>query len=110
MLHLFETKLNNSAVRVERRYKCATPIQAIEGEMRQVISNLIVNSIDAMQPHGILHLRTAGPMCIDQRPMVALTIADTGVGIADEHAKTDIRALLHDQEILRHRPGIVGNE
>ncbi len=55
--------------------------------MRQMISNLIVNSIDAMPQHGTLYLRTAGPMCVDQRPMVTLTIADTGVGIADEHRK-----------------------
>lgn len=87
VLRLFETKLKNNAVRVERRYNCVTPIQAIEGEMRQVVSNLIVNSIDAMQPRGILRLRTAGSLCVDQRPMVALTIADTGVGITDEHRK-----------------------
>jgi PAS domain S-box-containing protein len=87
VLHLFEQKLNNGTVRVERRYNSTTSIQAIEGEMRQVISNLIVNSIDAMSPRGTLYLRTAGPVCVDQRPMVTLTIADTGTGIADEHRK-----------------------
>ncbi len=87
VLHLFEARLKNNTVRVERRYNSTTPIQAIEGEMRQVVSNLIVNSIDAMQPGGTLHLRTFGPVYVDQRPMVRLTIADSGVGIADEHRK-----------------------
>ena len=87
VLQLFETKLKNNSVRVERRYDCTTPIQAIEGELRQVISNLIINSIDAMQPSGTLHLRTVHSVSVDQRPMVALTIADTGAGIADEHRK-----------------------
>jgi PAS domain S-box-containing protein len=87
VLHLFEQKLKNSTVRVERQYNSTTSIQAIEGEVRQVISNLVINSIDAMPQRGTLYLRTAGPVCVDQRPMVSLTIADTGVGISDEHRK-----------------------
>jgi PAS domain S-box-containing protein len=87
VLNLFDTKLKNSGIQVERRYQNQAPIQAIEGEMRQVISNLIINSIDAMQQRGTLYLRTAGPVRFDQRPMLSLTIADTGAGIADEHRK-----------------------
>jgi PAS domain S-box-containing protein len=87
VLHLFEQKLRNSTVRVERQYNSTISIQAIEGEMRQVISNLVINSIDAMSQHGTLYLRTAGPVCVNQRPMVSLTIADTGTGISAEHRK-----------------------
>ncbi len=87
VLHLFGAKLKNNSVQVERQYKCTTPIQAIEGEMRQVISNLIINSLDAMPSHGTLYLRTVASVSLDQRPMVALTIADTGAGIADENRK-----------------------
>ena len=87
VLHLFDAKLKNCGVRAERQYKCTTSISAIEGEMRQVISNLMVNSIDAMPQGGTLLLRTVGPVCVDQRPMIILTIADTGTGIADEHKK-----------------------
>ena len=87
VLYLFEAKLRNSTVNVERRYNSTTPIQAIEGEMRQVVSNIIVNSIDAMQPGGTMHLRTIGPVYVNQRPMIRLTIADSGIGIASEHRK-----------------------
>jgi signal transduction histidine kinase len=88
VLQLFEAKLKNSKVRVERQYRCTTPIQAVEGEVRQMISNLIINSIDAMQSQGTLYLRTAAGVVSDsQRPRIALTIADTGAGIAREHRK-----------------------
>jgi PAS domain S-box-containing protein len=87
VLNLFESKLRNSSIQVARRYSGETPIQAIEGEMRQVVSNLIINSLDAMQQGGTLYLRTAGPVCFDQRPMLSLIVADTGVGIADEHRR-----------------------
>jgi DNA-binding response OmpR family regulator/signal transduction histidine kinase len=87
ILALFETKLGNNGIQVERQYGSKAAIQAIEGEMRQVISNLIINSIDAMQQGGTLYLRTAGPVCFDHRPMLCLTVADTGVGIADEHRR-----------------------
>jgi len=87
VLNLFDTKLKNSGIQVERQYACKTPIQAIEGEIRQVVSNLIINSIDAMQQRGTLYLRTAGPVCFDHRPMLFLSVADTGIGIADEHRR-----------------------
>jgi PAS domain S-box-containing protein len=87
VLNLFESKLKSSGVQVERRYKSKAPIQAVEGEMRQVVSNLIINSIDAMPQLGTLYLRTSGPLCIHGRPMVALTVADVGSGIAVEDRK-----------------------
>jgi signal transduction histidine kinase len=87
VLNLFDSKLKNSGIQVERQFGSKTPIQAIEGEIRQVVSNLIINSIDAMQQPGTLYLRTAGPVRFDHRPMLSLTVADTGIGIADEYRK-----------------------
>jgi PAS domain S-box-containing protein len=87
VLHVFDAKLRNCGVQVERRYKRGTNINAVEGELRQVISNLMVNSIDAMPQGGTLFLRTAGPVRVDHRPMIVLSIGDTGTGIAEEHKK-----------------------
>ena len=78
VLNLFDTKLKNSGIQVERQYACKTPIQAIEGEIRQVVSNLIINSIDALQQRGTLYLRTAGPVCFDHRPMLSLPLPTQG--------------------------------
>jgi PAS domain S-box-containing protein len=88
VLRLYEPRLQNNSVRVEREYGGAIGVHAVEGEVRQVISNLIANSIDAMPQSGTLRIRTAGPVRLNgSRPMAALTIADTGTGIAAEHMK-----------------------
>jgi signal transduction histidine kinase len=51
------------------------------GELLQVISNLIVNALDAMPPSGTLCLRLR-----KRRGEVRLVIADNGHGIPEEHA------------------------
>jgi signal transduction histidine kinase len=88
VLDLYAPKLRNKAVAVERTYGSVTPVHAIEGEMRQVVSNLIANSVDALAANGRLHIRTSNPSSVNgARPMVRLTIADNGSGIAPENLK-----------------------
>jgi signal transduction histidine kinase len=50
-------------------------------EILQVISNLIMNSLDALPPDGMLRLRLR-----KRRDEVHLVVADTGRGIDAEHA------------------------
>ncbi|MGA2989854.1 MAG: response regulator [Candidatus Korobacteraceae bacterium] len=87
ILDLFGPKLENKAVCLERRYRSTPSVYAIEGELRQVLSNLVANSIDALAQQGTLHIRTSGPVRLAQRAMVRITIADTGSGISPEHMK-----------------------
>ncbi len=51
-------------------------------EMLQVISNLLTNALDAIQPNGTICLRLRKRNCV-----IRLLIADNGHGIAAEHAK-----------------------
>ena len=82
VLDLYEPKARNKSVHIHRRYGCTVAIQAVESELRQVISNLLTNGIDALPENGTLYLRTAGPFPVAaSRPMVRLTIADNGTGI-----------------------------
>jgi PAS domain S-box-containing protein len=82
VIDLYESKLRNKSIQVERRYECGVAVHAVEGELRQMISNLVTNGIDALREKGTLHLRTAGPFpVVGARPMVRLTIADNGSGI-----------------------------
>ena len=37
------------------------PVVCLEGEIRQVLANLISNAIDSMPSGGTLHLSTAAP-------------------------------------------------
>jgi len=67
-------------VRVHREYAEDLPIiQAYAGELNQVWTNLIDNSIDAMEGHGTLTVRARG-----EGPWVVVEIEDDGTGIPEE--------------------------
>jgi signal transduction histidine kinase len=56
-----------------------------QGELRQVIANLVGNAIDAMRTGGRLRIRISQSWNTEHsRQFVRLTIADTGMGIPDD--------------------------
>jgi PAS domain S-box-containing protein len=54
-------------------------VTTVAGEIRQVISNVVANAIDAMPNGGTLHLRVGS--CSARDGSVHIVIGDTGVGI-----------------------------
>ena len=84
ILRLFSARLAARGVTVEKRYAQVEPIKAFGGEIRQVISNLISNSMDAVPDHGRIHLRVARSSGKDGARWVRFVIADTGSGILPE--------------------------
>lgn len=82
---MYAAKLRNKSIRVERRYRGPGRVCGSEGELRQIAANLVGNSIDALRSSGVLHIRMT-PWNAD-RPMVRLTMADTGSGISPENLK-----------------------
>ena len=88
VLDIYGLKLRDNSVHVKRQYRCTCDVYGVDGEIRQIVSNLVTNSVDATPKNGTLHVRTAGPVILNgKHPSVALTIADTGSGIAPEHLK-----------------------
>ena len=85
-LAIYQGRLRNSQVTVEQRTRTGRPIVCHEGEIRQVLSNLISNAIDAIGPDGgRLMLRSrAGTDWKTGCACLALTVADTGRGISAE--------------------------
>ena len=82
-LLLYQGRLINSNIQVEKRKRASLPALCFEGEIRQVLSNLIGNAIDAMHSDGgrlILRSREATNWSTGQKGL-ALTVADTGTGI-----------------------------
>jgi PAS domain S-box-containing protein len=87
VLRIYEGRLRNSGIRVEKRKTSNRPIRCFEGDIRQVLNNLVGNAIDAMSGGGHLHIRSrAGHDWRTGRPGITLTIADTGAGMSPETA------------------------
>lgn len=81
---MYQGRLVNSNVRIEKRKRDDRLFACFEGEIRQVLSNLVGNAVDAMHPHGgklLLRSREAYDWRTGQKG-VALTVADTGTGMA----------------------------
>jgi PAS domain S-box-containing protein len=83
LLFLYEKRLEVRGIRVVRQYKYDGEITALAGEVRQVLSNLISNAIDAMPTGGSLCIRISKSHEWNKslQPGVRITILDSGSGI-----------------------------
>jgi PAS domain S-box-containing protein len=89
VLLIYQGRIVNSQVKVEMRLRAHAPVKCFEGEIRQVLSNLVSNAIDAMSPRGgrlRLRCRTDLDWKTGRRGVV-ITVADTGAGMARETLK-----------------------
>ena len=81
-LALYHGRISNSNIRLELQHRGAGPITCYEGDIRQVLNNLIGNAIDAMRSGGRLIVRTTKARLRRRGiPAIRITIADTGHGI-----------------------------
>jgi PAS domain S-box-containing protein len=84
VLTIFQGKFANASIEVLERHRAVEPVRCFEGEIRQVLSNLVSNSLDAMSSHGgrlSLRTRITTNWTTGERG-VALTVADNGTGIS----------------------------
>jgi signal transduction histidine kinase len=81
-LDAYESRIKNAGIIVEKRKRANAPVECFEGDMRQVLSNVVTNAIDAMPTGGRLIVRSReGTDRSTGRQGLVLTIADTGAGI-----------------------------
>ena len=83
VMDLNESRLNNFGIIVERRDSPTTPLLCMEGEIRQVLNNLITNAIDALSARGG-RLTVCSHEATEWRSGargVMFTVADTGCGM-----------------------------
>ena len=84
-LVLYQGRLTNARVQPERRDRTQQPIVCFDGEMRQVLSNLIGNAIDALSGKDEARLLIRSREATDWktgRKGVVLTVADNGSGMS----------------------------
>lgn len=84
VLDLFQGRLSVSNIIIEPRYDDDPELECLAGDLRQVIANLIANSLDAMNDGGgrlIIRLRRAHDWRARHSPGMRITILDTGCGM-----------------------------
>ena len=89
VLEVYQGRFVNSGVQVERRLRTTDSIVCLESEMRQVLSNVVRNAIDAMHGRGgrLLVRAREGTEWRGGARGIVITLADTGTGIPAETIK-----------------------
>jgi signal transduction histidine kinase len=81
VLFFHETEIATRAIDLDRRYRNAPKILCLPGEIQQVITNLIVNALDALSRHGRMVVAVRAATDKADRKGLTLTVADTGCGM-----------------------------
>ena len=85
VLPLFESRTRMLQATVESRFRPTPLVLLHDGEIRQVVANLISNATDALGESGRLMLRTTlSSTWRTGAPGVVITVADTGCGMSPE--------------------------
>jgi signal transduction histidine kinase len=86
VLEVFGRKILSKRLSVEKRYEAPGEIQGRQGEIRQVLGNLVANAIDAAPVDSTITLvLTAGKHWKTRRQGFRVLVFDQGSGIARQH-------------------------
>jgi PAS domain S-box-containing protein len=81
VLRLYSSRFIAQRIQVKSRLRPTPKAMLLEGDIRQVLNNLIRNAYDAMPEGGDLHVRLRPSTCERTgRPGLRVTVADTGTG------------------------------
>jgi PAS domain S-box-containing protein len=85
ILDLYKTRMHTLNIALERDLDPDLTVFCFEGEIRQVLANLIGNAIDATSAGGriVVRLRASHSWQNDE-PGIRITVADSGVGMTPE--------------------------
>ena len=84
VLKFYARKLAEKSINIDRAFQACPPVNAVAGELRQALSNLVANAIDAVGEHGTIAV-SARPVAENGNAYAEVVIADEGPGIAPEH-------------------------
>ncbi len=89
VVDVYQRKIYKNRVKIETQFESDRAVAAFPGEMRQVISNLLLNAIEVSPEEGRVSVRVSASC--DWRNMtqggVRVTIVDQGPGIAVQNKK-----------------------
>jgi signal transduction histidine kinase len=78
-LRIHTKHISNKRIDIQRRIPEKLIIQGNSSELLEVLSNLIVNALEALSSHGTLYIRLRSG-----KDEARMTVADNGCGIPDE--------------------------
>ncbi len=83
LISVFASKTRSKSVEIRPEIKDDPEIHAVPGEIRQLLANLVSNSIDAVDGGGRIRIRVSSAIEWNgaKRSGVRLTVADSGPGI-----------------------------
>ncbi len=86
VLSLYSRRILEKNIRVERQYNCTEEAMAFPGEMRQVLSNLVTNAVEASSLNGRLRLRVRCTRSWTDPGVrgIRVSVGDNGSGISPE--------------------------
>ncbi|HSB75368.1 MAG TPA: ATP-binding protein, partial [Terriglobales bacterium] len=90
LLELYTHKMQTRRVTLEKRVETSACITASPGEVRQVLSNLVGNALDAVTEGGSIwvHVFQSRDWRHPWQPGVRISVADNGHGIRREHLRS----------------------
>lgn len=84
VLTVYNSKIISAGIAVDTRFNDLQKISVSKGEMLQIFSNVIANSIDAMRQGGVLNISTRKIVSFSGDG-IQVVIQDNGVGIEQEN-------------------------
>jgi len=85
VIGLYNRRIRNACVQLDAQYRTTRPVTIYAGELRQVVANLLGNSLDALGKGGCIVIRERRVRdCRSGRPGIQVFVSDTGPGIAKD--------------------------
>ncbi|HLH09847.1 MAG TPA: ATP-binding protein [Terriglobales bacterium] len=81
VLKIFERKIKYKSLTLNVSIPEKLAIRGLKGEVRQILSNLIANAIEACAKNGTIHVRARYVQNRLSTPAIRILVADTGHGI-----------------------------
>lgn len=87
LVFVFQAKAKNKSIHIQSEVREDPQINGIESELRQVIANLLNNSVDAIAGGGTIRVRVSAGRSWGgtSRQGARVTVADSGSGIDRKH-------------------------
>lgn len=84
VFRLYERRFAYKGLKLEKRIQPNLTVQALQGEFKQILSNLIANAVDASREGGKIVISARSTQHLRSGSGVRISVADNGIGMSAE--------------------------